>query len=124
MKKADLRTGMLVETRMGTFGLVMRDTPNGDIFGGDGDGSDAQDNTFWSPFDCHNEDLTRKVGFNGDESKTRDIIRVYSTNFNISAAALKPNGRSLLWERKEEKIEELTIEQIQEKLGYKIKIVK
>ena len=50
-------------------------------------------------------------------------MKVYSQFFNNAWDALNPKGRELLWEFSEPTATELTVAQIEEILGYKIKIV-
>lgn len=57
--------------------------------------------------------------------KALTIVRVYGPSGNRLLLANNPEGRTLLWERKEEpKAVEMTVAEISEKLGYEVKIVK
>ena len=107
MKKQELKTGMLVETRIGNFGLVMLDTPNGDIIAGDGTNYCRE----WYSLENMNDDLTNK-NVTVTES---DVVRVYGMGYNIEAASFSTKFRLLLWERQEEVV--MTIEEIEKKLG-------
>lgn len=69
----------------------------------------------WFPLDCLDKNLTYK-----DTS----IKRVYGLSAaNMHAWKLETIGRECIWERKTEK-REMTIAEIEKKLGYSIKIIK
>lgn len=63
--------------------------------------------------------------YDGNEDSTFTefaIVEVYAINFDNSLDALNPQGRELLW-KYEKPVRELTVEQIEKILGYKIRIV-
>jgi hypothetical protein len=94
MKKSDLRTGMLVETREGNLSLVMlgiTNNRNRDALVGDGNGS----GTTWLPLSALEDDLS----YRGDQSA--DIMAVYSFSCNRDGARFSKVGREKLWERDE-----------------------
>ena len=69
----------------------------------------------WFPLDCLDKNLTYK-----DTS----IKRVYGlSSANMHAWKLETIGRECIWERKTEK-REMTIAEIEKKLGYSIKVIK
>ena len=104
--KSDLKDGMIVEYRRGWMELVL---------GGktvDGSGSHSLCN-----FD---DELINK------DSRDSDIMRVYSINDGITNidCIFDRACLTLIWERKEEpKPKEMTVEEIEKELGYKIKVV-
>ena len=109
MKKSDLKTGMVVESRNGDKYLVMLNP------------------------DCEGKDL---ICFSGSYMSLKDytdtleypnsdygIVKVFtigkSISYILSAKALLEF--KLIWEREERK--EMTLKEIEKELGYKIKIV-
>lgn len=108
--KSDLKTGMILEFNNGCTATVLFGTKNGDIYAG----------STWGGLEGVNEDLTLEDSFEGD------VVRVYQPIGNIHF--LKTNylnynkNYKLLWQREEAK--EMTIEEIEKELGYKIKIIK
>ena len=105
----DLKTGMIVKIRNGEYHIIMRDfIDDGDILAG---------------LSCNNKILgtwTSLSNYNQDMTNSRfphiDIMSVYDS-YPYSADTPK----KLLWERKEYK--EVTMKEIEEKLGCKVKIV-
>lgn len=94
MKKSDLKTGMLVETRSGKVGLVMLGTSKGDCIVGSGNGGDIPDSQqTWFPLKFLNEDLTYPGLLDSD------IVKVYEFPTNSEGASFKKDRRSLVWER-------------------------
>ena len=105
----DLKTGMIVTTRNGDSHIVMRDFGKvGDILAGLSD----SDNILNSYIELSNYEQYLKH----KKSPGCDIMSVYSSY---------PQGidiaRSLLWKREEYR--EVTMREIEEKFGCKIKIV-
>jgi len=99
MKKKDLKTGYIVETRSGETALIVRNNCYGEdavIF--------AENN--WTSLDEFNEDLTwhNEDGLQTDFAKTVDIMKVYKpdlpTGF-LSRTSKHSNKMELLWERKQ-----------------------
>lgn len=105
----DLKTGMIVETRNGDSYIVMRDfIDDGDVLGGLSD-SDNITNT-WTSLDNYNKDMKHNL------LPEIDIMSVYASySYNID----KP--KKLLWKREEYK--EITMREIEEMFGCKVKIV-
>lgn len=122
MKKSDLKTGYLVVTRDGHEYVVylnvltnyQRDKKPEDIIV-----YNQGDSRRWNGLDTYNEDLTYK----GKENKN-DIMEVYMLYhpFTLQDMTYCEQMRKLLWQREEPK--ELTIKEIEEILGYSIKIIK
>lgn len=102
--KSDLTNGMIVETRKGTLLLVL----NGNLVNNDS----------WVSLSHYNEDLTRYDWMKDDY---RDIVKVYKTKGEQTLNNMFKN-KTLIWERVEYK--EMTIDEIEKELGYKIKIIK
>ena len=105
----DLKTGMIATTRNGDSYIVMRDFGKvGDILAGLSD----SDNILNSYIELSNyeQDLKHK------KSRGCDIMSVYSSYPQSIDIA-----RSLLWKRKEYK--EVTMKEIEEMFGCKVKIV-
>ena len=109
MKLDDLKTGMIVKTREGKYGIVMRDfIDEGDILAGLSRNNKISET--WTHLSNYNQDMTNS------RFPHIDIMSVY-TSYPYSADTPK----KLLWERKEYK--EVTMSEIEEKFGCKVKIV-
>jgi hypothetical protein len=91
MKKSELKSGMLVETVAGEIGLVLLNTPGGDIIAGNG-GKNPQT---WFPLNNIDEDTLEYKS-----SPTANIVKVYGYKSNSDAAAISIKDRVLLWEKK------------------------
>lgn len=85
MKKKDLKTGMLIELVNGEIGMVMLDTPRGDLIVGDGN-----QKRFWCTFDSINDDLFIE--------KYPTIVKVYDIcKSNIKGADFETKNRDVIW---------------------------
>lgn len=122
MKKSDLKTGYLAVTRDGREYVVYLNVLTG--YQHDKKPKDIMvcnqgDNVRWEGLDVYNEDLTYK----GKENRN-DIMEVYLLYrpYALQDMSDRKQMRQLLWKREEPK--ELTIKQIEEILGYSIKIIK
>lgn len=105
----DLKTGMIVETRDGNSYIVMRDfVDSGDVLAGFSDSTDIT-NSYMELSD-YKQDMKH------DELSGLDIMSVY-----ISYLHCIDIPKKLLWEREEYK--EVTMQEIEEKFGCKVKIV-
>lgn len=123
MKKSDLKTGYLVVTREGHEYVVYLNVLTGyqhnkkseDIIV-----CNQGDNRRWDGLDVYNEDLTYK----GSKVHKNDIMEVYLLYhpFALQDMSYCEQMRKLLWKREETR--ELTVKQIEEILGYSIKIIK
>lgn len=111
MKKSDLKTGMVVETRNGNKYLVLLDNP---------DAPNMNLINFKGGFlqlAFYDEDMIIQSA-----GRAYDIMSVYTLQDSIYNLFKERRLRyKLLWERDEPK--EMTIAEIEEVLGYKIKIV-
>jgi len=112
MLDSDLKAGMLVVLKNGYVGILLpwRDTL--EVIG-------RRD------VDEELHALADARLYNGNEDSPFAgfaIVEVYAINFDNSLDALNPQGRELLW-KYEKPVRELTVEQIEKILGYKIRIV-
>lgn len=106
--KDDLKVGMLVEIRSGQRAIVMP-TKYGELYF-----MFRNDSAKLDMFDENLKCVT--------DLKHLDIVRVYNLpHGKTSYYDLYSSYRDLLWERKE--IKEMTIDEISEALGYKVKVV-
>ena len=119
MELKDLKTGMRIILRNGQELIVLKDvvTPNDKQ-----EGIYISINGGWLSNDNYNNDLTCK-----GENRKYDIMKVYAQNRGsfIDGTVLRKNAiryMDLIWERVE--VKEMTVSEIEEKLGYPIKIIK
>jgi hypothetical protein len=91
MKKSELKSGMLIETEAGEIGLVLLNTPGGDIIAGNG-GEYPQT---WFPLSNIDEDTLEYKS-----CPSANIVKVYGYKSNSDSAAISIKGRVLLWEKK------------------------
>lgn len=98
--KSDLKNRMVVELRNGTRYVVIDDKILSSI------GYDF--------LSTYNEDLTMEKG-----PSKHDIVKVYDQIYCID---FNKNSLNLLWERSE--VKEVTMAEVEEKFGCKVKIVK
>jgi hypothetical protein len=97
--KDDIKGGYLVECRCGELNLIM--PVNYDLV------LAAEDNT-WGTFKQYDNDLICTTAPSGK----RDIMKVWGFTHNeTEVLKFKPDGRKLLWERKEEPLD-ITIDEI------------
>lgn len=105
----DLKTGMIVKTREGKYHIIMRDfIDQGDILAGLS--YDNRISNSWINLSKYNQDMTHS------EIPSLDIVDVYASSVYSADTPTK-----LLWERKKHK--EVTMQEIEEKFGCKVKIV-
>lgn len=127
MKKSDLKTGMIAETNNGTLYAVLLNpyTSNDNIINITNIIMVSSDG--WIDLNDYNEDLVYL--YTDDINDGLSIKCVYSNIFGCGI--FNRDGMTLIWERKNldddfEAIpycETMTIKQIENKLGYKIKLV-
>lgn len=112
MKKSDLKTGMVVETRNGEKYLVMLNPDCEDM-------ELINFNGGYMPLYYYNNELIPAKLFTRDF----DVVKVYSVGWTIRDLLSDKECMEfkLIWKREEQK--EMTIEEIEAELGYKIKIV-
>lgn len=126
MKKSDLKTGMIIETRNGREYVVFIDTCKPKYIVTE-DYYDEQgrisliinyNSHKWTSLSYYDEDLCRN---NGDKSS--DITKVYIPVHPYSFMDITyEDGRNLIWERPEP-IKEMTMKELEEHFGCKVKIV-
>lgn len=102
--KADLKTGMVVECRDGSRRLVV-----GEKFMGQAS---------WTEFGNYTDDLKNRI------KSDFDINMVYESNGNKFNTVFEDRYLTIIWKREEEpEHKEMTVEEIEKELGYKIKVV-
>jgi hypothetical protein len=108
MTKSDLKTGMRVKYRNGFVRVILLDTTEGDIV-------QVEMGSSFS-LTRYNEDLTVKYG-----DKNFDIMEVYQCD---PCQILTDKVGNLIWKRTEvPKIKEITMDEVEDKFGCKVKIV-
>ena len=117
MVKSDLKTGMTVVSKNGWVGKVLLGTSSGDIILWYQD-EENQDIRKYRTLDTVNEDLTYGAG--------KEIIAVYeySDIHNILSDYHMPSSlryMTCLW-RRPEVVKEVTMREVEEKFGCKVKI--
>lgn len=105
----DLRSGMVVETRDCERYLVLVNGNDIHMMGSNG----VYYMGNWEVRQLYHDDLTRK-----HNNTDQDIMKVYGRVTTFKAVN---ETKNLLWEREEST--EMTVEEIEELLGYKIKVV-
>lgn len=118
-KKDDIKPGYLVEHKNGLLRLVTFTNNNKP------DKILVSDEGQWGYLHNYSDELT--VDFNSGY----DIVKIYGfTRWCYEALMCETDGRPLLWERKEEKVEEkkpepkkLTVAEIEKELGYSVEII-
>ena len=112
MTLKDLKTGMIVKTRDGKYHIVMKNFHDeGDILAGIS-ANDAYISNSWSRMSLYNKDMT----FFNSEVHDLDIVEVWKASPYCIDVPEK-----LLWKREEYKV--VTMKEIEEKFGCKVKIV-
>ena len=120
MKKSDLKTGMIVETREGNEYIVFINTckteSNPDI-----NNVLVGQNNKWLNLYNYNENMEH---INGEFEGVFDIVKVYIPYhpFTFTNITYQKEDRRLIWER-DKKIKEVTLKELEEYFGYRIKIV-
>ena len=110
-EKSDLKSGMLVELRNGRYYTVVMDYETehhgtGAMFGKGGG---------FIHIDIYNNDLTNNL------LGEFDIVKVYKPKCDGDVLSDDIHDFNLIWER--EQIKEMTVDEISEALGYKVKVV-
>ena len=115
----ELKTGMVLVSKDGRISMVLRDTINGDIISGE----------IWKPLEDVRMYGTREDGSGFDY----DIIEVWQPTGNrfflgdsycIGETSLNTDNCILVWKYVEQpKRKKMTLEEVEEKLGYKIEII-
>ena len=109
--KNDLQTGMVVETKDGTKYVVMRNScmpaPDSDFI---------VNRNGWNTLNNYSDNLLENHYYSD-----LDIIKVYKPKYPNVIRTFEDDELKLIWQRKDYK--EMTVAEIEEKLGYKIKII-
>ena len=115
----ELKTGMVLVSKDGRISMVLRDTINGDIISGE----------IWKPLEDVRMYGTREDGSGFDY----DIIEVWQPTGNrfflgdsycIGETSLNTDNCILVWKYVEQpKRKKMTLEEVEEELGYKIEII-
>ena len=102
--KEDLKPGMVVEFRKGDRRLYVND-----VF-------TSLSGFMW--IKQYNNDLTFS------EDKSFDVVKVFKCDGTMFDNLFKNHNLTLIWERKEEEpVKEMTVAEIEEKLGFKVKVI-
>lgn len=113
MKKADLKTGMRVTTKGGCKYIVFLNCRQ--------NYNNAEDfivnskNSLWNKLSYYNEDLSSAYAHD-------NIVKVEIPNHPYQIFQIDSEEFTVIWTR-EEPSKAMTIEEIQQALGYKIKVV-
>jgi hypothetical protein len=122
--KKDLKNGYILEDENGNIWLVL-ERKSGlfatEIRKFDGSTPNELGSSIINFEDALTEDLKSE---NNAFNPTCDIVKVYDLP-DYTSNYLDVKNRELLWKREEEEVEveELTVDEISEKLGYKIKVI-
>lgn len=129
MTKSDLRTGMIVKLREGTEFVVFKNAvvnlceiifePQEDIIVNSNIGQ-------WHYLSSYNSNLTFVANSYDDCDCARfDIMEIYMSKDPLSLMnlSIRRNEWKLLWKR-EDSVKEITMKDIEEKFGCKVKIVR
>ena len=114
--KADLKTGMIIVNRKGVEYVVIKGMEHG--FDSTKDAFMNISKHTWDGLDFYTNDL-----LNNNDMPEMDIMEVYLAPhpYCIQDIDYERDKRKLLWKREE--VKELTVDEISELLGYKIKVV-
>ena len=115
--KSDMKTGMFVQTRNKEKWMVMRDSIYGNILVSMEKDKFARSDSYVS-IDSYNEDLTCK----GNENWDIMLVTAPSIYPDVFDAKSEITHAMVVYKREEPK--ELTVKQIEELLGYAVKVVK
>lgn len=116
MKKSELITSDVVLSSKGSYGIVLRDTSKGDLIKWFKNNHDEIIHKYRS-LDMINEDLTFK--FDGKDNRIIKVYRITDQHDMTTMNAI--DEKYLIWE---EKVKEVTMEELEEKFGSKVKVVK
>lgn len=115
MKKSELLTSDVVLSTKGSYGIVLRGTPNGDLIKWFQNKKGEIIHKYRS-LDMLNEDLTFK--FDGKDNR---IVKVYRITDNHDMTTMNAiQEKYLFWK---EMIKEVTISELEELYGCKVKVV-
>ncbi len=116
MTKSELKTGMVVRYRNGRLRLVLKDTEHQEkdvVVGVDG----------WLSLDEYDEDLTCLFHSDIDIMYVYNVDQIASYTYLLNTDKLNDSYihdfGNLIWDRTETETTEMTIKEIEEKLGVK-----
>lgn len=116
MKKSELKCTDVCLSSKGSFGIVLKGTPKGDLIKWFKNNKGEVIHKYRS-FDMINEDLTFK--FDGKDNR---IIKVYRVTDQHDMSTMNAiDDKYLIWE---EKVKEVTMNELEDYFGCKVKIVK
>jgi hypothetical protein len=92
MKKSELKSGMLITLRNGKKGIILLNTPQGDVVASNGD----EDDNTWCPLDSFSDDLKH---FGTSDDNSHDIVQVWSYPNNQNGVSFTPEDRTIIWKR-------------------------
>lgn len=115
IKKSELLTSDVLLSSKGSYGVVLLNTPKGDLVKWFKN-KDGEIIHKYRSFDMLNDDLTFK--YDGKDNRIIKIYRVTDQHDMTTMSAIQ--DKYLLWE---EKIKEVTIEELEEHYGCRVKVV-
>lgn len=115
MRKGDLLTSDVVLSSKGSYGVVLRGTPKGDLVKWFKN-KDGEVIHKYRSFDMMNEDLTFR--YDGKDNRIIKVFRVTDQHDMTTLNAIQ--DKYLIWE---EKVKEVTMAELEEKYGCKVKVV-
>lgn len=116
MRLSELKNTDVVLSTKGSYGIVLKDTPRGDIIKWFLNKNGEVIHKYRS-FSMINENLTFK--FDGKDNRIIKVYRVTDPHDMTAMAAIK--DKYVIWE---EKIVDVTMKELEEKFGSKVRIVK
>lgn len=116
MKLNELKTSDVCLSSKGSYGIVLRETPNGDLIKWFKN-KDSEVIHKYRSLDMINDDLTFK--YDGKDNRIIKVYRVTDPHDMTTVDAIQ--DKYLIWE---EKIKELSITDLEKLYGCKVKIVK
>ena len=115
MKVSELKTSDVVLSSKGSYGVVLRGTPKGDLIKWFKNNHDQIIHKYRS-LDMINDDLTFK--FDGKDNRIIKVFRVTDPHDMTTLTAM--DDKYLIWE---EQIKEVTIAELEAYYGCKVKVV-
>lgn len=116
IRKSDLKTSDVVLSTKGSYGIVLRGTPKGDLVKWFKNKNDEIIHKYRS-LDMINDDLT--FTFDGKDNRIIKVYRVTDQHDMSTMNAIQ--DKYLFWE---EKVKEVTIADLEEIYGCKVKVIK
>lgn len=116
MKLSEVKTSDVVLSSKGSYGIVLKGTPKGDLIKWFKNNKGEIIHKYRS-FNMINEDLTFK--FDGKDNRIIKVYRVTDVHDMTTINAI--NDKYLIWE---EKVKEVTMADLEKMYGCKVKVVK